>query len=949
MNLPLWLLGGAALAALAILMAHRRGSRGRNALLFPSLQFVPGCAQSFRFFGSLEERRRLALRLLALALVAAGFAATLREAAPRVVAVVDDPATPGARQRADEVARELERAGEAVMRLSLAGTHPARPSITGGGEPAEARRRLAAEILTSAPLDQPALDRLRRAAALSADRTIVAGWLDRADFETGVRLPFEGVSVAVPQGPSTSFQITPLRPVDISFDERSPEARLWAAALAAESGAMLKEWDGIAAPRNGGRSVFVAGSTPDQGLAHAGAFVVVAAAASPETEPGDVDGLIYGSEFSRFVGREAEAAHFSVFLKLRADERTLAAAPEGQALVATGLLTGHRTVRVAGTASDLSRLLHEGSLGRLARFVLNALDPTLIANPAPRDDSSFSFARFGGVPYQSPRLRDRVSTLNWALLFFSLALVARLLDISRIPKGIGRPVDWFLFTAGALALLALAFDLRFSRSGVARPLVIVAARDMKDARSLASRLNAPLAGGADLVPTTDAGWSQEPSNLVTRAVSIVVASGANPPAVPSGRAVAGPILLASETELPRIVAVDAPIRVRTGEAIGIAVTMTAASREPLHLKLSDAGGLVSEIALPAGTGKRRVIRSLLIDTPLTAGVHPLRVTLKGAGASDARALTLEAVAAGAKRRALVLSATPSWDGRLVAERLANAFAVERWIRIGKTATLYRSQSGRPRESDPATLLGRLVAGDLVVLDAFGAGDLDSAAERSLSGALDKGVALLLVNTPEREFVPGPIFDKLPAHFTSIQLPDHPVEVAGDFDSSAVLQSVSFVGFPPASARLTEGAVVLAHLGGRGEKLIPWIAGRAVGASRAVRFLAPDIYRAGPARSRAILDSVLAWLMAPAGAAETGEPDEAIPEMRPQLRAAARASGVSYREVSSLDQVVNEIAHLPASPPRRVIVFSRHNPLAALLLFALIAANVVVRRLRAKEG
>ncbi|MEO6323244.1 MAG: hypothetical protein ABIQ65_01310 [Thermoanaerobaculia bacterium] len=938
-------------AALAILLLHRRTSSARRPMEFPSLQYVPGRARAFRLAGPLEEKPRLALRLLALVLLLTGFIAASRAPDPRLVAVVADPDSPGFAARADEIARDLERAGkETVVRLDFDG---ATLRVRGGGIAAERAREEAAILMKDeAGSAAPRLDRLRRAAAVVADRTVVVGAFEKGRFSERVRLPFE--AEIIPPSHAAAPADAP-RPRIGLLEGASPAARVWAAALAVESRGTLEDLSSIeTAP-----PAMLVVASEAVGTASP-APILFAASALPAAESMAVEGLVYEPVARAFAGRSADAGRFSVSLPLRSSGRALARSASGDRVLlmredAGASAAGARLV-ACGTEVDLGTLLHEGTLGRLCRVILGSLSiPISLVAEAGPPLTLDELKALGGTRFQAPSASGRLSSVSPALLLFSLALVVRLLDARPSTRTLWRALDVTLFAAAALCVLALVLDVRPKRVRTMLPMVrVLGAEGRPDAgsRALAERLAAATAGRAVVQQGRSLGARAPALARLEDPVELFVAPRGAPPRPPNaGETLPAPLLLVGDAReaWAAIAAVDAPDRASLERAAGIAVTVRASlpTAQSLVLRLSDRGGFLCEMTIPASAGAR-VFRAVLPFRAGTEGPRALAVSLDGAGAQDSYGFSLSVGAA--RRRIVVLSASPSWEGRAAARLLAaDDVSIERWIRVGRTAELLRTSAVSQTSLGPSALamLERIEPRDVIVLEGVGAGDLPPRVEARIASLVETGAHLLILGPPDREFEASPLGMLLPARFVSVDSSERPVILQGDSAVTGNSRALRFRGFPPSPAVAAPGATVLGTLGPEHGARRPWLVGRAIGKGRVLRVLAADLWRSESAETASLSRELLGWLTA--SGRDDGIPDDGMNELvrarRPRLRAAALAAALSYDETESLQEAVSAIERLPPRV-RTARIDPRRSPPFAALLLALIVANVAVRRLRA---
>jgi hypothetical protein len=787
--------------------------------------------------------------------------------------------------------------------------------------------------------------------------------LARERFSEGVTLPFEAVMLPLPPRVLPAGESRAV-PRVLFLSGSSSAARIWAAALAVESGGTLEEIASIADVPP--RTIVVASG--DIHTSSSPASFVIAASEAPDAEMKGVEGLVYEPHARAAAGRSADAARFSVSRPLRTGGHPLARSPEGDRILLEredgGESAAGARIVACGTDEDLGRLLHEGTLGRLCRVILSSLTVPAAPETAGLPLTLSELKKFGGTPFHVPVSRRTFSAFPPALLLFSLALFARLLDARSSPPGVWRGIDRALFVAATLCLVALVLNLRPETRRVKVPqLSVLGSEGVPDAtsRALAGRLAERLKGRAT-VQSGGSFISKQPAIVRLDApVSLFVASRSKPPRPVNVRErLDAPLLLVGDgnESWAEIAAVDAPERAFLGRAIGIAVTVRASSPAsiPLALRLSDRGGLVSEVAVSMLPGTH-VLRALLPFRAGTPGRRALAVSVHGAGAEDVRGLTLSV--GPSKRRIVILSASPSWEGRSAARLLAGDDAVVvRWIRVGRSADLFRTTAVDEAARTPFALLALdlIQPGDVIVLEGFGAGDLDARVEKEITAAVEKGAGLLILGPPDREFAGSPLVALLPARLTALDAAERPLEVQGESVSTGTSRALRFKGFVPFPAAVSPGAAVLGTLGPTNGPRRPWLVGRAVGRGRVLRVLSADLWRAEREGTPSLSRELVAWVTAPvlddrvsANGAGSGDSDDILDELaqarRPRLRVAALAAGVSYEEAGTLDEAVRRIERL-RSRMRIERVVLRRSPLFAALLMALIAANVAVRRLRA---
>lgn len=984
----------ATLAALGILLAHGVAASARRAERFPSLQFVPRAARSWRLPAPLDERVRLLLRLLFVALLAAAFLAARREErARRVGAVVLDPLGPPAeaRRAADALRARLESEGISVVTLVFEGDTP-RVECAGGL--ANARGRALARLEGSS---EPRLASLRRAAHLVADATWVVSDFTGAAWRSSPWLPFTAVRVpAAAAAPGSSPPLPAIaagRRVFVATgagdDSRRALFDLWAAALAANEGTRAER---IAETELAGLDVKDALLVADGARAESRAFAERGGAVvSPGGAAVGVDGITFDESARPAAGREAEGEKFGSSFPTSPGFRALAGSLDRTRLVLAWSSAGRgRVVRASGTADDLGGFAHDGALARLARVAASfaVARPTIVSEPPPADRF---FWRRGGklfpvglvdvppgryvredgaVEYAAARKADEArepAPLDDATLaslgarrgpevpkggeagvlipaLFVAALLLRLLD--RPPRGRFAFAVHALHALGIAALVLLVLDVRPSFWRNDRRLVKVVLPAAGDAR-LRDELSRALGPLFDVRSERGEAIDDERPAIVRNAeprVQAVVGSLDSPPdvsdAAVSGRDDVGvPILLVGGESRPgvRLVAVDAPAAVGVGEPASLFATLLTRNvrGETARLELGDAGGLLASVRIPPGSSVLR------LSLPLTAA-RPGRlfavVRSRGVGAAAAAVVKVEGRPAA--RRVLIVAGSPSWEARRALEALA-APHVDTSVTaaFGRAAGIARrSESGSVAMALSSPSLAGL---DAAVLESVGKEECPAACARGVAEAVQRGLGLLVLGDPLHQLDDSGL---LPARARGATTTS-PAALAGELDFGAGSEPVSFEGFPPAPAELAPGAVVLGRLGRREEPRRPWIVGREIGRGRVVQILAPDLWRASEHDRRRVLLEALAFALAREKAAKP-RPEEAaalLAERRARLAEAARHSRVGMAEVTRVEEAAAILSKLPEPPERRVELRTRRSRALAILLLALVTFETFVRR------
>jgi hypothetical protein len=946
-------------AALTVLALHLRASSARSARRFPSLQFVPPAARSVRIPAPIEDRGHLLLRLLALLVLAAAFLFVLRDTGRRKwVAVVADPNPGTALMRAREIALEEERGGASpdVVVLGFEGDTPV---IEGGGREAENARARARRIL-EAPAPSK-IDALRRAAAAIADETVIV-----SDFGPGFtagagRLPFRAVRVAA------SATSASARPVEAPLPDGAARrvvflggaeepAALWAAAIGEAEGVDVDLLSAEALSTLDIGALVVTDTEKSVERPEALAFaerggVVVLAGGGDLVR---VEGIRYDGVARGGAGRAADAAVFETSFPKTA-RQALAASADGSRVVLDLSNRGKgRVLEAAGTALDCARLLHEGTLGRLARVAFQvvrgargAKDVRAAALPAkPLDDAALT--ALGGSPYEAPRPAAR--PWPFAAWLFGIALFLRILDGRRGAA----LLELVLIGAEIVFLLVLVLAWRPSWMKTEKPLAAALGARPLDVKSFERAGWDVEKRHVEILPEpSEAAVRNETRPLAVYLAAIDASPAVEPAAFAGASFLSAPVvLLPGERPAPSLAAVDAPARVVPGETAEAAVTLEIPrGAGAFSVELADRGGVLASVDVPErGPGIRRVALPIV---PAAAGPRTYAVRLRGA-APDAVLFAVEAVAR--RRRVLLVSSAPSWEARRLAEDISNWADVEREAGVGKATAFFRGAAGSPVASprpglDELFSRGHMAGLDAVILDSAGPGELTVRAQAALVDAVRSGAAVLLTGIPAKDFESGPFADILPARLAgAAAFPADPVAVAGTIAvDPAAPENVAFQGFPPPAWRLAPGATVLATLGRKGQLSRPWLAGTSAGKGRVARFLAPDLWRLPEARRRVFLRSTLAWLWAAHDAALAELPvppeDEAalLVEGRARLRRAAALSGSGLFEAASADDAAGLVPNLASPPPRRVFWDPRRSPAMVVAVLSVMILLTHYRR------
>lgn len=659
----------AALAALGILLAHGVAAAARRPQRFPSLQFVPRAARSWRLPAPLAERGRLALRLAFVALLACAFLAARREEGPRrVCAVVLDPLAPreDVRRAALSVRSRLEESGAAVLTLEFDGDTP---RVRAGSDQANASRRAEARLAAST---ESRLSALRRAAHEIADTSWVVSDFRAAAWLSSAPLPFvplrvppakDAPVVAAPPSPRPSGRRVFL--AGKPGDSARVLLELWAAALAANEGTRVEPVgaEGLAA-LDASRAVVVAdGARPEtRSFAERGGAVVW-----PGGDPVAVAGVVYDEAARLASGREAEGERFETSFPASAGLHPLVGSLDRTRVVMSEAEVGRgRVVRAAGSSEDLGRLAYDGALARLARVAAAyaSTRPLVVTGQVPLDrfawrrgnqvfpvglvdvppgryiredaaaeyvaerepdldsDGALDDTGLPRVGAERERPAPRVEShgaLVLALLLLALAL--RLLDLPA-----RRPSVLALFAFELAVLLLLVLDVRPSIRRSDRRLVrlvLPPGADLRLERELTRALGPRFDVRSDRTGVLAESRPAADRNEAAE-VQVVVGSLDTPPdaseAAVAGRDVlAAPVLLVGNANGPavRLVAVDAPAAVGVGEPASLLVTLLTRHVEGdgTRLELADRGGTLASTAIPPGTAALKLALPLIAAKP----------------------------------------------------------------------------------------------------------------------------------------------------------------------------------------------------------------------------------------------------------------------------------------------------------------------------------------------